>query len=276
MTTSESPVTNSFNERHETRAVAQDLLANPLTCSPGEVLLGEKGLFAVHGDPMSPDALGQTFTFGRGAHARVKSWLNSTKPLDKLAELLSNHVESVNKDGPAVMCGELIGKARVKQAVRTMCMIGLDIDGGTSLDEAKAALADFRHLAFLNTTFNHDKRSTGIPHRAFDSFALKHGMPTDSDFERLAVGRAFLLEKGYRADLLTSATYAGLEQTAEGRQHFIAHASIDKFRIYLPGIDRFAFIDHGRTEEEAWRRWEDVLLSLASKLNLTICAFRGT
>ncbi|MCC2106234.1 MAG: hypothetical protein KDJ40_01025 [Hyphomicrobiales bacterium] len=115
-------------EANERRASSQNLLSNPLTCSPGEVPLGDNGLFAVHGDPLPLDALAQTFTFARGTHASARAWHNTTKTLDKLADLLSTHVESAVKDGPAIMCGELIGKARTKQAVAAMCMCGLDID----------------------------------------------------------------------------------------------------------------------------------------------------
>lgn len=249
---------------------AHDLLDNPLTCQPGEVALGERGLFAVHGDPLPADALAQSFVFGRGESARAKRWSNRTKTLGELTALLSNHVESADKDGPAIMCGQLIGNIRTKAAVKSMCMVGLDIDSGSSLAEAKEALASFGHLAILATTHSHAKSSTGIPRRAFDAFAEKRNMAKESDLECLAVARAYLLDKGYRAEALQSAAYAGLEQTADGWQHFVTHAGIEKYRVYVPLASPYVFTEHGKTEVESWARWEGIVLSLASKLGLTL------
>jgi hypothetical protein len=240
-----------------------------LTCPPLVERHG-RGIIATHGEPMPANVMGQTFNYGAGANARAKMWSNRTKTLADLADLLANHVESSDKDGQAIMCGDLIGKVRSKQAVRAMCMIGFDVDGGTSLEEAKSALATFGYMAILATTHSHGKISTGIPRKAFDAFADKRGLPKGSDIDHLAIARAMLLDKGYKLEVLQPAAYAGLEQTADGWQHFVTHAPVDKFRVFLQLAEPFVFTHHGKTEDEAWKCWETGVLSLARILKLNI------
>jgi hypothetical protein len=186
---------------------------------------------------------------GQGATNNTAAWGFSRHPVGK------------NKEGPCVVLGSSIGKARKAKAMEYMHAIGLDVDSGARLDDVIAKIESLGLFCIVYTSYNHFKR--GIQPKR-DDILRKLGM--DSDPTILDIKR-YLSQHDkhrYEADFIDRITIKeAKKQVKEGVVVDLNTPPLEKFRLIFPLSAPVKIIDLAATHEGALSVWEDKITGLA-------------
>jgi hypothetical protein len=198
--------------------------------------------------PYNEDDCLQPFTFTLGVKTDSKNWKPDTKPLGAFIANLCKHREG-EKNGPAFVLGEMVPGQRLKNSVKSLTGIGLDIDTGTPSRVVDAALTKLGCLAVRYTTHSHAKSSTTFK----KDKVIKYAGDEDIDDEMI---RSFLLKsEEWDQGIVDSATYGGTDHTDKGIIVTVHHNAMPKHRIVIPLAVPFEIAKEGKTQKEAQDKW---------------------
>jgi Family of unknown function (DUF5906) len=200
-----------------------------------------------------------------GPNAEAKTWIPKSMSIAAFIERLAEHREG-KKDGPAFVTGEVIGKRRVKAAMKGLYAVGLDIDCGIPSATVDAAMVKRNCLAIRYTTHSHFRDRTELKLDPITKWAK--GAEIDDDL----IQRYLREEKHWAEEILLSARFVGQDHTERGLMGFVEHAPMAKHRVVFPFAAPFVIADEakGTTQQAAMDKWSKVPLALAESLGLPI------
>ena len=213
------------------------------------------------GDPR----LSEVVTITGGGSAMAPIWRPRQMTRGEVIDLFCSHRETAQKDGPAVVLGEMPKGPRSAQAVASLSFVGLDIDTGFSEAELVGRIESADLMAVVASTYSHMKTITREPHDALIKWMDREGL---GDEITLEIVKARLESKGVDPAIVATATFEA-ERGAQGREIVVHHAPMPKWRVIVPLAEPFVIADNGRTDaegREAWRRVPEGLAALLGGL----------
>lgn len=148
--------------------------------------------------------------------------------------MLTTHSEQPQKDSPCFVAGKLIDGIRKLPNVEQVSLLVFDIDGGSSVQELDAHLAD-KPCSIMYTTYSHQTTKTLVKTTAYSKWATDVAkVPNLPTIERLKsylehVKKFEVLKKNPKFD-----PEAELATNSEGSFYVVTHDPIDKVRIVFP------------------------------------------
>ena len=122
--------------------------------SPPVIDDSKKFFDAVIKTPFSPDDCPGSIWVTIGKDRKAYDWYPNEKPLIEILGMLCRHEEGT-KDGVSFVYANMVQGQRLKNAVKTISAIGLDIDNGIPTDQIDAVLAPLGCLAVRYSTHSH-------------------------------------------------------------------------------------------------------------------------
>lgn len=200
-----------------------------------------------------------TVTVGAGIDA--KHWKPETMPLGYfLAKLVT--FKPGKKDGSAWVAGAMVAGQRLKNNVKSLHFITLDVDVGTPSAVVDAALTKLGCAAVRHTSHSSFKTTSEFKKDKIGRYA--NGRDIDT-----ALIREFLAQdQKWDASIAAHATYEGMDHTERGLMVFIKHPPIPKHRVVIPLASPYVIADEGATQKEATDKWAKVIDAMGAKLGL--------
>ena len=222
----------------------------------------EHNITACYGPAMPDDLLGLQIAWtvsdgpSRKAH-EAKRWKGKNATLQTLIDTtLANHRESKHKfDGVAgILPGVLSGTAKSKKAVTNLTMLVADSDGHANPDDVRAAIGAWGVCAVVVTSYSHLKKRTFI-----ESVKLGEQDPI-----------AYLREKkAFSAEMLEGAEIGDVVHVDEGIGHYVTHAPLPKFRVWVPLSEPFNVLAQGG-HPAALDAWEEINEGFVAKIGVVV------
>ena len=207
------------------------------------------------------DYEGRTITITLGGNQYSKDWKPHTIPVAGLVHQLTAH-EIGKKDGKAIVFADMVRGRRQKKTAKSCTAIGLDIDTGTSSAVVDNAIAKEGCLAIRYTTHSHNKRSSEI-----NKTAILRMFPDVTEVTTEMV-QEYLRSKAWDEAIVKSIKYIEDDHTDNGIVCRIAHDPMPKHRVIFPLETPFDIAKEGRTQQEAWTKWNRVIEAFANKLGV--------
>ncbi len=232
---------------------------------PTPIKYADARVFAPYDD--SEPQYSQEIVVSFGANADARDWKPATIPIGQLVAMLAVH-QVGRKDGPAFVFGEVIGGRRLKNAMKALYGVGLDIDTGLAPEIIDAKLAAMGCLALRYTTHSNGATTTEFKKDMVLQHVAKFAGNADIDDD---VMRRFVREvKFWEADVAASVKVDEIVHVAAGVVVRIHHKPIAKNRVVIPFADPFVVMDEGATQKEATDKWSKIPLALARDLGIQI------
>lgn len=214
--------------------------------------------------PYNEDHYPQLITVMLGANRESKGWRAQELPLCAMIGKLCRHEEG-HKDGLAIVYADMVPGQRLKNSVKSICAIGLDIDTGTPVAVIDAALKKLGCTAVRYSTHSHNKRETSINKGRI----LKY-FPND-DVVTTEMMREFCsTEEHWDEALISSIEYVREGHTEKGIVVVVSHDPMPKNRVIVPLSQKFEIAEEGRTQAEAMAKWAKVPAALAALLGVPL------
>lgn len=206
---------------------------------------------AVYGDlDACADVLDREIVIGITSHGkRTKSWPCHGFTVGQLVATATTH-KAGQKDGQAILQGELVGVDRKADAVTKCHLMMLDCDSGDDMDSVRDRIQQLGLFAVIWTTHSHGATQTEIVRDRL----------TKKDAADIEGAKAYLRrEKGYTDAVLAGATCVAENKHLEAGPSFIVgHAPLQKFRILLVLSEPFDFSE-GDSHRARKKEWENKL-----------------
>jgi hypothetical protein len=196
-----------------------------------------------------------------GGRRDSKRWKRQPMPLAALIGTLCKHVEGP-KDGLSVVLGDMVPGQRLKNSVKTMTAIGLDIDTGTPVEQIDAALAKMNCLAVRYTTHSHNKRTSEFKKDKL----IKHypDQQIDSDLMKQFCSTVEHLD----SSVVKSVEFIEEDHTEQGIVIRVSHIPLQKNRVIIFLREPYEIAKEGKTQLEATARWAKYPAALAAHLGV--------
>lgn len=197
--------------------------------------------FECCGSVPAQDRADQKFSITMAGHSKGSRYSSRSYDFDELFDMLTTHSEQPQKDSACFVAGKLIDGIRKLPNVEQISLLVYDIDGGSSIAELDAHLAD-KPLSIMYTTYSHQTTKTTVKTTAFSKWATDVAkVPNLPTLERLKayfehVKKFEVLKKNPQFDV-----EAELATNNEGSFYVVTHDPIDKVRIVFP-LDKPIFI----------------------------------
>lgn len=169
--------------------------------------------------------------------AAQKQWKNTSEMafrwfFEKIRKgSLSQHLVRKKKGYfPVVFGAAAIGEgftSRTAKGMKTVEMIGLDMDSGDSYEAALERVAQLGLACVAYTSFNDGATSTYLSKDAVQRVLKLDRTPTEADV------RDYLRNK-LQEHILKTVELVGVEHREEGVQLVLSHAPLEKFRLLFP------------------------------------------
>src|SRR5690606_7054692 len=111
-----------------------------------------------------------------------------------ILDIFCRHNVATEKDGPAVVLGQMKQGRRLLESVETMHFVGLDFDSGIDGDVLAEAIADTGLMAVMASTHSHLKTTTVESLSSFQNWLTENGREGEKITQ--AVVRERMAEKG--------------------------------------------------------------------------------
>lgn len=196
-----------------------------------------------------------------GARTDSKTWKPEEMQLGAFIASLCQHRVG-KKDGPAFVVGDMVPGQRLKNSVKTIYGIGLDIDTGTPTEVVDAALLKLGCTAVRYTTHSHNKTSTEFKKDKLVKF-VGHDEFNDE------IIRTYLRDdQQWDEGIVRTANFEGIEHNEKGIVVQVSHAPMPKHRIVIPLAIPFEIGKEGKTQKEATDKWAKVPAAISAQLGL--------
>ncbi len=176
----------------------------------------------------------------------------------------SRHPIGQHKEGPCIVLGSSIGRARKAKAMETMYAIGIDIDSGVTLAEVLDKVEASGLFCVVYTTFSHGKEGLKLKHdEVIRKLKIK---PADLNLE--AVKNYLRNHKNRYEDNFIDSVQIVHEkrQEKDGVVIELKPPPLEKMRLVFPLAAPVKIIDLAETQGEALAVWESKITGLAAKL----------
>lgn len=191
-----------------------------------------------------------------------KDWKPGTMTTAKFIASLCVHRVG-KKDGPSFVLADMVPGQRLKNSVKSLSAIGLDIDTGTPSEVVDAALLKLGCVAVRYTTHSHGKTKTEFKKDRITKFAGDREIDTD-------LIREFLRsEEQWDETMVESAEFDDIIHTDKGIMAVVTHKPMPKHRIVVFPKEPFDIASEAKTQVEAMKKWAEVPKALAALLNVT-------
>lgn len=212
--------------------------------------------------------LAREITISMGRNSEAKQWKPRTMPLGALVAMFCEHKEG-DKDGLSILLGDMVPGARKKTAIKSLYVVGLDLDDGLETASLDAKLKKLGVLAVRYSTHSHLKSETHLPREGLMRWAVKQGREEDEPTDELV--RDFYRDRHKLSPaVIESMKITGERHESSGRMVVISHLPIAKHRVLIPLEAPFVIADEGRTAAEAHAKWAKVPQAVADRLGVTI------
>lgn len=179
---------------------------------------------------------------------------------------LSRHPIGKNKAGMCIVLGSSIGGARKAKAMKTMYLMGLDIDSGAKLADVVAILTDMGIACFVSTTHSHGKSGLALNR---DVVLRKLGIRSDPTTEQVKEYLRTHDKSNFEESFIQQITIKTDQKlTKDGVVIELDTPPLDKFRLFFPLATPVNIIEQGNTHQEALDDWENAIRGLAAKLDV--------
>lgn len=196
-----------------------------------------------------------------GNNSKSMSWKPVTMPLIDLLKMLTQHTVG-EKDGYSVVFADMAPGQRLKNAVKTVTAITLDIDTGTPTEEIDAALAKLNCLAVRYTTHSSDKIKS-----FFKKDHVTRSFP-DMEIDTDLMKRYCAEIKNLHESIVESIEYGGIEHNSDGIQVVVTHQKMPKNRVVVPTSTPYEIANEANTQIEAMAKWAKYPEALAALLEV--------
>jgi hypothetical protein len=214
------------------------------------------------------DQLDREITIAFAKRSDDRKWPNTTLKLGEFIRLIANH-RTGKKEGACFTTGETAKAERTKNTIPRMWMLGIDVDGGTAVPAAIAALEKAEWLAMLYTTHSHLITTTRFVQTKYYAAAKKLGLTVNlSDADQVKI--IFRALKPEASPEVLASISGAAETWENGPLHVVVlHSGIDKFRLLFPLEQPYEIQQAGRSQADTIRSWERKILGVAKQLELT-------
>ncbi|MER8991060.1 primase-helicase family protein [Mesorhizobium sp. M0678] len=189
-------------------------------------------------------------------------------PFERVLNSDLSKIRVGKKDGKCFVPGVLMEGRRINPAVTKLCMMGLDVDSGASMDKTTALLQSMGLFFIAYTTHSHGSRKIEIKKDRYYKWAGDNGRPTDPTTEGV---RGFLREEGkYVADVIDSAEYEDTTHETTGVMINVRTRAIDKFRLLFLLEKPFVIAEYLGPQKAAITAWGDMILGMGRELGIKV------
>ena len=196
-------------------------------------------------------------TLAKGANKNCPLWKNFTGTWEQVLTELGTFQQG-RKDGEALLQGALFadGTRHAKNVLRNHIMM-LDIDTGTTVDEAIERLWERGWCGLIWTTHSHRAVLTKIAESKFLPWVKKNKVATVTPEElNLAVIRYLREVKRYTDNILASAKFLKKAISDGGMQYEVAHDPLPKLRILLVLDEPYEFESTEQSQADRINGWK--------------------
>lgn len=211
--------------------------------------------------------LAQELVVSSAPNRESKRWKPKAMSVGELVAKFCEH-QVGEKDGPAVVLADLVPGPRVKNAVKAIFAVGIDLDDGVPSAEVDKALLKLGCLAIRYSTHSHLKTQTEFPRDTLVKWSAKFADEAEVDDDLV---RRYMVEKG-KIDprIVETARVVGEEHKTGGIMVQVDHVPIPKHRIIIPLLKPFVIADEGSTQKDAQDKWAKVPRAVADVLGLPL------
>lgn len=199
-----------------------------------------------------------------GGSSRAKNWKPLHTTPGDFNDMLSRHRPG-NKDGKAFVLGDMASPQRLKNSMRALYGVALDIDTGVPSAVVDAPLAEMGCQAVRYSTHSHNKTESDFSRDDVLEFA--QGRPIDT-----ALLREFVAETRRWDSAIASRTEFVRDDrhTHEGIRVVVSHPRMPKHRVVILFQEPFVIAKEGASQKEALAKWEKVPEALANLLGVPL------
>lgn len=212
---------------------------------------------------------------GLGKFRDDKKWPSKDMTYGNFLAMMSVHKVG-DKNGPAFIQGETAAGERKSNAMKSLCVMGLDFDSGVHIEDVIARIQEVGLTGVIYTTHSNMGTTTFVTDNTYAQFAkrqrieedtpqlenIKRFMREDKHWEQWVVD-TIEIAANEDGDLLR-------EQTGEGVGWHLKHAPIPKFRVVFPLAEPYKFVDQRMSSTDAIKQWKGKVLGLANTLGFTV------
>ncbi|MCV2879727.1 hypothetical protein OE699_12805 [Sedimentimonas flavescens] len=180
----------------------------------------------------------------------------------------SRHPVVSHKEGPCIVLGSSIGKARKANAMDTMYAMGIDIDSGASLDSTLEKLEELGLFCLVYTTHSHGRRGLQLKHdEVVKKLKIK---PAELTLDAVKDYLREFDKNRYEESFIDAVKFldpaTSKRQTKDGVVIDLATPPLDKYRLIFPLAEPVKLIDLADTQSAALELWADKITGLAREM----------
>ena len=181
--------------------------------------------------------------------------------------IFSKHI-SGKKDGNSIVTGALgSSKRRTKNNVLANYLMGIDVDGGASMEETFQKVRAAGYSAIFYTTHSHGTTEIEIAYDKYHRWCTKEELPTDPT---TAMIRRYMREQSsYVADICDSVEFIE-KRHDDGMKLILRSRPIDKFRIMIPLARPYVYAEQDGAHKDVISKWESKVLGIGRSLGIEI------